>query len=271
MYSIKDFSDWTPDYGTMVSGANEKVWLHKGNERGLFKFAKINQGVPCGEYWSEKMAEDLAKIAGIPCMKVDIGIYEGRLGSFCYDFSKKEGKFQELADILESRDFPHGEYDLWVVRDILGYPLFLDIIRVLLFDYVIGNLDRHSGNIGIIQKEDRLTPLYDNGSSLCCRINPLIIPEVYRDSVRMRSYTHTTKKTRIRKPSGGFFKLFELMEYISSNFREEFSYGLESIVKLEYGSVESSLGNFKQVVDNSLLEFLCIVIDKRVKLLEGMI
>ena len=45
-----------------------------------------------------------------------------------------------------------------------------NFIKVIFFDYIIGNTDRHQNNWGVIKKNEdiiKLAPVYDNGSSLC--------------------------------------------------------------------------------------------------------
>ena len=80
MIEIKNFDKWIEDKesGKFGSGASEKIWLInlETNEKGLFKFPKVKtDGTITGEYWAEKLAEELGNLIGIECARVDIGTY----------------------------------------------------------------------------------------------------------------------------------------------------------------------------------------------------
>ena len=54
-----------------------------------------------------------------------------------------------------------------------GLDIVSDLDRMLVFDYIIGNTDRHLNNFGIIRDAStlewkRFAPLYDNGTSMGC-------------------------------------------------------------------------------------------------------
>ena len=52
----------------------------------------------------------------------------------------------------------------------------------MIFDFIIGNSDRHSNNWAIIKKakeKERLAPIYDNGSSLCALVKESQIKRLF--------------------------------------------------------------------------------------------
>ena len=51
-------------------------------ETGLFKFPKTDY---TGDYWAEKLAYEIGRLINIEVAKTDIGIYNGRIGSFSYN------------------------------------------------------------------------------------------------------------------------------------------------------------------------------------------
>ena len=58
---------------------------------GLFKYPKVKtNGNITGEYWAEKLSSELALCFGIDCATVDMGIYQGRIGSMSYNFLKDD-------------------------------------------------------------------------------------------------------------------------------------------------------------------------------------
>lgn len=82
-----DFSDWDIRSEYMGSGRSEKLWLIQNEKLGLFKFPKSAQTT---EPASEKLAQLLADELHIPCAKIDLGIYEGRIGSFSHLINESE-------------------------------------------------------------------------------------------------------------------------------------------------------------------------------------
>lgn len=55
-----------------------------------------------------------------------------------------------------------------IVKNRAGYRAEVQIVQLIIFDYLIGNFDRHRGNIAFIQdkKGIQLAPIYDNVSEL---------------------------------------------------------------------------------------------------------
>ena len=80
-----NFDNWEVDEDSPFgSGASEKKWLVNPitYQKGIFKFPKgIDIGNPTGEYWAEKVASELALVLELECAKVDIGTFNGRIGS----------------------------------------------------------------------------------------------------------------------------------------------------------------------------------------------
>ena len=199
MFEAIDFSAWKVyDGASEGSGRSEKVWLISDDGRiGLFKYPKIDPAdqKETTEHISEHLAHQLGNILGIPTAKVDIGIRDGRIGSMSYLVRKND----EM--LIEGINFIAGKYPMYNAETMQDedsgiYYCFnqilnsLDIIRsekmipfwidIMLFDYLIGNADRHQSNWALLFKvtkeltlpvRTRFCPLYDNGSSLCCYVN----------------------------------------------------------------------------------------------------
>ena len=72
---------------------------------------------------------------------------------------------------------------------------------MLMFDYLIGNSDRHQSNWAMILENDKLrwSPLYDNGSSLCAYIpEEMVKSYLGKDENRWRALVDTKSRSRIR-------------------------------------------------------------------------
>lgn len=80
-------------------------------------------------------------------------------------------------------------------------------LEMMLFDYLIGNTDRHQSNWGLLLKVStdkkrirlRHCPLYDNGSSLCCYVNESqLAAYAGRDTKRFDALVDSKSKSMIR-------------------------------------------------------------------------
>ena len=98
-----NFDNWEVDEDSPFgSGASEKKWLVNPitYQKGIFKFPKgIDIGNPTGEYWAEKVDSELALVLELECAKVDIGTFNGRIGSMSYMI------LNEQEDLIEGIKF----------------------------------------------------------------------------------------------------------------------------------------------------------------------
>ncbi|MFQ9703519.1 MAG: HipA domain-containing protein [Enterocloster clostridioformis] len=76
-----------------------------------------------------------------------------------------------------------------------------DFLKMLIFDYLIGNSDRHQNNWAILLEENQMTwsPLYDNSSSLCAYISERSGRKLFgRDKNRWKALVDTKSKSLLR-------------------------------------------------------------------------
>lgn len=225
MVEIFDFSQWEKPEGVSEgSGASEKIWLRSpdGTRTGLFKFPKTRNypGRPettSTEHVSEWLAFQLGKILGIRCAEVKLGSYHGRMGSLSVLITDDKEEHLELNegvafikelcpqyDAKKMIDRTSGTY--YCLNQVLqATEQYLPIqfwIEVLLFDFLIGNTDRHQSNWALLKDEAgqyQQCPLYDNGSSLCSYIEDDQIDRLFsKDTGPMRRLTDTGSRSRIR-------------------------------------------------------------------------
>ncbi len=211
---MKDFSDWQEYEGSSEgSGRSEKIWLQnmENGKTGLFKLKK---DVQTTDHISECIACQIADLLGIPCAKFETGSYKGRDGSMSYNII--ENSEQILIEGVSFITNIYPEYDPdklidgktgrkysieMIVEAIEKYIPCDDFIRMLMFDYLIGNSDRHQSNWAMILENSRLkwSPLYDNGSSLCAYISEEMIKSYLgNDKNRWRALVDTKSRSRIR-------------------------------------------------------------------------
>ena len=152
------------------------------NQTGLFKFKK---DIATTDHVSECIAYDLANLIGIPCARFEIGVYNGREGSMSYNIVTHKNEMLIEGIYCISLQYSHFDaetltdletgdrYSLEMIKKSLEpFGLFARFLPILVFDFLIGNTDRHQSNWALVKEDDevRLSPLYDNSSSLCAYI-----------------------------------------------------------------------------------------------------
>jgi len=225
-FSFKDFSDWNIyDGASEGSGRSEKVWLiSPDGVYGLFKYPKTKLGSDetTTEHVSEHLAHQLGEILGVETAQVDLGIRDGRMGSMSYVVFREGEMLIEGVNFISKR---HPAFDADTLFDSESGKYYSidhfiemgrafpkkDWIEMMLFDYVIGNSDRHQSNWAILasvvlddknkikELKIRKSPLYDNGSSLCSFVYSDSVDKFFSaDSVRFNALVGSKSKSLIR-------------------------------------------------------------------------
>ncbi|MGE6665898.1 HipA domain-containing protein [Paenibacillus xylanexedens] len=235
MYTILDISNWKSET-LSVSGSKEKRWYRhpENNKLVLFKLPvsltsgnKIIEEVT-GEMWSEKLASDIGKVLGFNVHKVDIGCVEASpvffrdyyldearfqgvsliYGALCHSFIEEDlESLIEGADMIMEFDDSYDRQRLKGNKEIYSYQLLLklfaqrnmldDLYKMIIFDTLIGNTDRHQDNFGIVRDEvsSRISfaPFYDNSSSLGRELPERRIELMFKDKQMFHSYLFNKK------------------------------------------------------------------------------
>lgn len=275
MFDIIDFSDWNEYDGFAEgSGRSEKVWLISETGRiGLFKYPKTDpqDNKETTEHVSEHLAHQLGKLLRIPTATVDIGIRNGRIGSMSYLVSKED------EALCEGISFISGKYPMFnadtMQDEASGSYYCIDHIfnsvpeivpkkfwiEMMIFDYLIGNADRHQSNWGLLWKVStdkkkirlRRCPLYDNGSSLCCYVNESQLAAYSgQDVKRFDALVDSKSKSMIRvdgtvkkRPSHS-----EVVRYLLKEHADAEAIATDSISRLDVTTIESLLNQYPESI-----------------------
>ncbi len=162
-----------------------------------------------------------------------------------------------------------------ILQSIKETGLQNDFLIIPIFDGLIGNSDRHHSNWGIVKNKSngniRISPLYDNGSSLCCLIDEKDAYDFLRDKMRFKSLIFGKSKSMIRWENSNRIKHFELIQYIKDKYYEE----TLSIVKkirdnLSEAKIKKIIYSYDNIIINENIKKLlyAFLIKRREKILE---
>lgn len=211
---MKNFSFWDEYEGASEgSGRSEKIWLINPDtgQTGLFKFKKDENTT---DHISECIACKLADVLELACARFEPGTYQDKEGSMSYNIIRNEEMV--LIEGLSVLNLYYPEYNpekfmdestgmkysLEMIENALSpFNLFKDFLNIPVFDYLIGNTDRHHSNWALVKENHniQISPLYDNSSSLCSYIPEKRWAEYLgRDQVLWKSLVDTKSKSLIR-------------------------------------------------------------------------
>lgn len=168
-------------------GSKTKFWYRPDGDDGdwLFKYPKPNTGL----HWSEKIAAEIADLMKVRHARVELALFDGQRGSITESFARDGRNLfhgnQVLAGCVlgynTEATFRHSSHTLANIWLALEKAFVTDDARnrakrffakCLVLDALIGNVDRHHENWGLLRKrvKDRwkgfLAPSFDHASSL---------------------------------------------------------------------------------------------------------
>lgn len=310
-YSIIDITSWDYENIT-VSGSKEKRWYRSksNNKLALFKLpisltsestGRVSDST--GEPWSEKICSELGELLGFSTHCVDIASltvsdedidYYGLnkdnikagdqvIGALCWSFlNEKNESLIEGADMIMdfdetyNRDELKGEVEIYNF-DLL-YRLFTannildELFKMIVFDTLIGNTDRHQDNFGVIRNEKDgrkvFSPLYDNSSSLGRELTEHRIELMLRDSRMFNSYLFGNKSSTLIRWDFQWKKkklnIFEFYNNVKNMYPEEIADSLNAVKGLTDDDIESVVSRVPSLVMSDLKkEFVVKIIKAR--------
>ncbi len=176
MVKFIDTSSWQdrPQYNT--GGTRDKKVLYNpaNNELYFFKTSLLKPGREyIYEYWSEIIASQIGSTLGFNTLHYDIAKYKDQMGCLS-KLMVSEGKnrltegisyltgFDNTYNPLNKRSYPEYTFQL-IIRALKHYELeeyVVDIVKIIVFDSIIGNGDRHQENWGVISEYQEGVDIY---------------------------------------------------------------------------------------------------------------
>lgn len=303
---IKNFDDWNIYEGAAEgSGRSEKIWLEKDGIIGIFKFPKqfVQNGEKINEttkeYLAEKIASLIAKKLEIQSADVDIGTRNGRIGSMSYNILKKEEILVEGIQFISSYKLNYNQETLYdsISKEYYNLEMIENSIKnvglkkvpkafykMLIFDFIIGNNDRHQNNWGFIFKftpdklpiiQTRFSPLYDNGSSLCSFIKEKDIYKYIQtnDKMLINSLVDTKSKSMIGIDSKNKKRPTQLdvIKYLKQRENSDIIKYIDFVVnQLNDSTISELIDSFNNdIISENRKKLLKIYLNKKIELLKS--
>lgn len=159
-----EFSSTTPEFST--EGSFEKCWKREEGEIFLFKRGSTGARNTGLEPYSEIYASQLASIICKNYVKYDFSKLHKKDASKCKLFTSDKNGFVPFSTLFNKKVSPREMLDFYA-----RYGCEDDFRRMLVFDAVTFNTDRHSGNHGVVFDNDtlriiRMAPVFDFNQAL---------------------------------------------------------------------------------------------------------
>lgn len=274
-YSIKlpnkdfKFLNYTPN----TKGSRTKRLVVDVNTKEIAWFKYQGKGYKVSESCSEKMSYEIAKVLSYNCAKIELAYDENnQIGILNYlfvdvDKSTHMDAISYLNKQEKERPFFYTVSNIKKILDEIDASLFNGFIRLMVFDTLVGETDRHEENWGIEITENgyEFSPLYDNGCNLLreFRNEENAIP-FYNGEKSFESYIYKSKTYIYKEDNKHRFKHFELIEYLNEKYHDILIKEINNLNKLTDNVIE----NIVNEIPNELLtdehkKYIIIYLKKR--------
>jgi len=247
-YSIKtpkkDFKFLENNYNIKGSRVKQLV-VDKYGKKAFFKYQ--GKDYIASEACSEKMSYEIAKVLEYKCARIELAKDDaGILGILNYlfvDIYKNE--HMDAVSYLNIHSNQRSEFytisNIKNILDSLDKNLFKDFIKVMVFDALVGEQDRHEENWGIEKSEKgyKISPLYDNGCNLLREFKDLKFAEqFYENKKDFDAYIERSKTLIYKEDNKTKYKHFELIEYLKEKYPDEIKGEIRNLKKLTNKKIE---------------------------------
>ena len=132
--------------------------------------------------------------------------------------------------------------------------MFYQLLRILIFDALIGNSDRHHSNWGLITNtitfKTALSPIYDNGSSLCAYDEESSIKTILSDKMRFEASITSKSKSVIGFNNKRPVQHFELVKHIAELYYYQ---TVKTVGRIMTNVTSESIDNILQNFDSTII------------------
>lgn len=238
------FSDFT--YNTKGTRAKRVVTDING-EKAFFKYK--HPEYITSELCSEKMSYEIAKVLDYNCAKIEFAQDEdGQFGILNYWFTDEVDNHTDAVSYFNTSENKRNEFytisNIKRVLDEIDYNLFHSFIKIMVFDALVGEQDRHEENWGVLKQNNKyeISPLYDNGDNLLNKFENQDYAQQYYDNAnKFDAYIRKSRTLIYKEDKKSKYKHFELIEYLNNSY---------------YNAVQQEINNLKKLTDEKIKEIV---------------
>ena len=166
----KHSNSLSPDNTT--NGELPKRWVRKNGKNFL---EKAGTGTEQQEALNEVLASEICRRLKINYVPYELEIRDEQYFCICPDMVDENTELVPMESVYQGLPLNDGKYDFekLVERcDFLKIPdAEINILKIILLDFIIANEDRHSNNLGFLRHAETLqwlgvAPVYDSGKSM---------------------------------------------------------------------------------------------------------
>ena len=229
---MQDYSRY-PDGNRYYSGVERKKSILISEKPYLVKFQKNSRDGLTFNYISEYLGSHIFSLLGIETQETFLGTYKGENVVVIQDFLGEDEVFVPFNGVGDSSLEQDKEKYQYSYEDIIGMlqvnikltdvdqtiELFWDMFII---DALIANFDRHGSNWGFIKKDNkyRLSPIFDNGSSLFPQLNTDEKLEAVlknQEEIDMRIYKFPTSQVKYHGKKSSYYEIISSLEFEECN------------------------------------------------------
>lgn len=246
-------------------------------EIAYFKYEKYK----CSESCSEKLSYELAKVLDYKCAHIELAEDEyGKVGILNYIFLKEKEVHNDASFYIDKNfDCRNEFYTIFNIKkclDEININLFFDFLKIMVFDALIGETDRHEGNWGITITFDgsyKLSPLYDNGCNLLRYFKDEEYARKYYESKEeFIKYIKRAKSLIYKQNSNHKYKLIELIDFLYQIFPNEIEKEINNLEKLTDVIIEEIVNKIPDGLLTKIhKDYIIIFLKERKKMLKDII
>lgn len=239
-YSKKDFIIDENVRNLTGTRTKKMVFMNRTKNKAMLKY---NKYLNCTELASEKIAYEISKVLGFKCAKIELAKDEnGTIAILNYYFLKKGMMHTDalyyLRKIGNNRSEYHNLKNILIFLEEQNKQLVNDFLKIMIFDSLIGEQDRHEENWGITKNQNgiSLSPIYDNGCSLL-RDQFSNLDKLLNDHEKMNNYIKKSTSL-IYDEYGKRYKHFALIDKLLVIYPQQMKELIRKLNKLDDKKIE---------------------------------
>ena len=229
---MKDYSRY-PDGNRYYSGAERKKSILINEKPYLVKFQKNSREGLRFNHISEYLGSHIFTLLGIETQETFLGTYKSENVVVIQDFLGEDEVFVPFNCVGDSsleQDKEKYQYSYEDIIEMLQDNVKLTDVEqtidlfwdMFIIDALIANFDRHGSNWGFIKKDNkyRLSPIFDNGSSLFPQLNTDEKIEAVLDNqeeIDMRIYKFPTLQVKYKGKKSSYYEIISSLEFEECN------------------------------------------------------